>query len=143
MRIHVVQSGDTLWRISRTYNVSINDIVQTNAIANPDRLIVGQSLVIPTPDDVHVVRPGETLWMIARMYNVTIQDLVRENNIANPDVISVGQRLRIPKPVIEVNGYLTQTGPTGEEILRWTGPYLTYLYVQLRYFKRRQFDTFK
>lgn len=126
MRIHVVQSGDTLWKISRTYNVSISSIVQTNAMADPNRLIVGQSLVIPTPDDVHVVRPGETLWMIARMYNVTVQDLARENNIANPNVIYVGQRLAIPKPQIEVNGYLTQTGPTGEEILRWTGPYLTY-----------------
>lgn len=126
MRIHVVKSGDTLWKISRAYNVSINSIVQTNAMADPDRLIIGQSLVIPTPDDVHIVRPGETLWFIARIYNVTIQDLIRENNIANPNIINVGQRLIIPKPQIEVNGYLTQTGPTGEEILRWTGPYLTY-----------------
>ncbi|SHI58685.1 LysM peptidoglycan-binding domain-containing protein [Lutispora thermophila] len=126
MRIYVVKSGDTLWKISRTYNVSINSIVQANAMADPDRLIIGQSLVIPTQDDVHIVRPGETLWFIARIYNVTIQDLVRENNIANPNIINVGQRLVIPKPQIEVNGYLTQTGPTGEETLRWTGQYLTY-----------------
>lgn len=126
MRIHVVVSGDTLWKISRTYNVSISSIVQTNEMDNPDRLIVGQSLVIPTPDDVHVVKPGETLWFISQIYNVSIQDIVRENNITNPNFIYVGQRIRIPKPVIEVNGYLTQTGATGEQILEETGDYLTY-----------------
>lgn len=126
MIIYVVKSGDTLWRISQTYNVSISSIVQTNQMSDPNRLVVGQSLVIPTPEDVHIVRPGETLWIISQIYNVSMQDIARENNITNPNLIYVGQRIRIPKPVIEVNGYLTQTGPEGEEILRWTGQYLTY-----------------
>ena len=126
MRIYVVRSGDTLWKISRTYNVSISSIVEANEIDNPDRLIVGQSLVIPTPEDVHIVKPGETLWLISQIYNVTIPAIQRENNIANPNLIYVGQRIRIPKPVIEVNGYLTQTGAAGEQILEGTGDYLTY-----------------
>ncbi|HCJ57105.1 MAG TPA: spore gernimation protein, partial [Clostridiaceae bacterium] len=126
MTIYVVKSGDTLWRISRTYNVSIDSIVETNGIKDPNRLIIGQSLVIPTPDNVHVVKAGETLWQISRMYNVSVPDILRENNIPNPNLIYVGQRIVIPKPAIEVNGYLTETGPVGVNILEGTGDYLTY-----------------
>ncbi|MCQ1528237.1 LysM peptidoglycan-binding domain-containing protein [Lutispora saccharofermentans] len=126
MTIYIVKSGDTLWRISRTYNVSIDSIVETNGIKDPNRLIIGQSLVIPTPDNVHVVKAGETLWQISRMYNVSIPDILGENNIPNPNLIYVGQRIVIPKPAIEVNGYLTETGPVGVGILEGTGDYLTY-----------------
>lgn len=44
---HIVAPGDTLWEISRMYGVSISTIVETNQIANPDRIRVGQVLVIP------------------------------------------------------------------------------------------------
>lgn len=46
-RVHVVQPGDTLWRISRLYGVSIDQIVSANNITNPDFLEAGQELVIP------------------------------------------------------------------------------------------------
>ena len=44
---HTVVPGDTLWDISRTYGVSIQTIIEANEIANPDRIRVGQILIIP------------------------------------------------------------------------------------------------
>ncbi len=44
---HVVQSGETLLIIARRYGVTITDIVNANQLANPDRLSIGQELIIP------------------------------------------------------------------------------------------------
>ena len=46
-RVHVVQPGDTLWKISRLYGVSIDQIIRANNIAHPDVLEAGQVLIIP------------------------------------------------------------------------------------------------
>ena len=45
--VYTVQSGDTLWQISREYNVSYIDIANTNNIANADLIYIGQTLTIP------------------------------------------------------------------------------------------------
>jgi len=105
----------------------MDEIIRANQLSNPNLLIIGQSLVIPTQDDIHIVRPGESLWSIANQYGVSLQALIQENQIQNPSLIYPGQIIRIPKPTIEVNGYLTRTGTSGEQILRYTGEFLTYL----------------
>lgn len=48
MQIYVVKKGDSLWRISRVFGISSQLIVDSNQIPNPERLVVGQTLVIPT-----------------------------------------------------------------------------------------------
>ncbi len=46
-RIHVVQIGDTLFRIAQRYGTTVNAIVQANNIQDPDQIAVGDTLVIP------------------------------------------------------------------------------------------------
>ncbi len=46
--VHRVKSGETLGAIARKYNVSTSSIVKWNNLRNPDRLSVGQRLVIQT-----------------------------------------------------------------------------------------------
>lgn len=43
---YTVQNGDTLWSISRKYNVSVNDIIQANNLSS-SVLQIGQTLTIP------------------------------------------------------------------------------------------------
>lgn len=45
---HTVQSGETLWRIAARYHASASAIAQGNRLVNPNRLALGQRLVIPT-----------------------------------------------------------------------------------------------
>ena len=45
--LHTVRRGESLWDISRTYNVSMDEIVATNRIADPSRIQVNQQLIIP------------------------------------------------------------------------------------------------
>lgn len=44
---HTVEQGQELGLISKTYNVSITDIMALNEIANPDLIYPGQELIIP------------------------------------------------------------------------------------------------
>ena len=46
--MHTVEAGDTLWSLSRRYAVSVDDFVRANDLGNPDRLSVGDRLIIPT-----------------------------------------------------------------------------------------------
>lgn len=96
MYIHVVQQGDTLWKISQRYGVDINQIIAANQMANPNQLVVGQSLVIPEAARYHIIQAGEALWSIAQRYGVTIESIIYENKIENPALIYPGQRLNIP-----------------------------------------------
>ncbi len=112
----VVRPGDTLTALSRRHNVSVDDLVQLNAIADAGRIYAGQTLRIgtapPTPEApaappaaaaaaVHVVQRGENLTTIARHYAVTVGAIVAANGIANPSRIFGGQQLTIPGSVPE------------------------------------------
>jgi spore germination protein len=96
MQIYVVQRGDTLWAISQRYRVTINQIVSANQLQDPNNIIVGLALVIPTANRTHTVRSGETLWMIAERYGTTIQAIVQANQITNPSQITPGMVFIIP-----------------------------------------------
>lgn len=96
MIIHTIKSGDTLWKIAAQYRVSTSSIIELNELSNPDQIVIGQALVIPTEDIYHTVRPGETLWSIAQAYGITIQAILQYNQIANPASINPGILLYIP-----------------------------------------------
>lgn len=130
MFIHVVRPGESMWQIANTYGVSVQAIAQVNQLPNPERLIPGQSLVIPVENIVHVVQPGESLWTIAQKYGVSLRDLIDANNIRNADLVYPGAPLGIPgkpRPTIEVNGYIYILGEEAAPIIREVGGYLTYL----------------
>ncbi|MEM7010426.1 MAG: LysM peptidoglycan-binding domain-containing protein [Verrucomicrobiota bacterium] len=44
---HTIVAGDSLWKISRDYNTTINDIRAANGIEG-DRINVGETIAVPT-----------------------------------------------------------------------------------------------
>ncbi|RKD29502.1 LysM peptidoglycan-binding domain-containing protein [Thermohalobacter berrensis] len=116
MIIHVVEPGQTLWEIATYYRVSLGEIINVNELPNPNRLVVGQSLIIPTEDVIHTVRPDESIWQIAQLYRTTVETIIEANNIVNPNYIYPGLRLYIPAPRHQV-----QPGETLWEIARRYG----------------------
>jgi len=99
---HKVIKGDTLWSISKQYNISLELILAFNNIRNKDSLSIGQIIKIPQDNlsaanhTSHIVKKGETLWTIARQYNLTMDSILTTNNITNPELISIGQQIKIP-----------------------------------------------
>lgn len=46
MTIYVVQPEDSLWKIAKRYNTSIDDIILINEIENPNKVYTGQKLLV-------------------------------------------------------------------------------------------------
>ena len=98
---HIVQPGQTLFSIARWYGVDVWVLARANNIVNPNRIYVGQRLVIPKStvpgaSNVYIVKVGDTLYSIARVYKTTAWTIARANGIYNLNYIYVGQRLIIP-----------------------------------------------
>ncbi|MGB9812936.1 MAG: DUF3794 and LysM peptidoglycan-binding domain-containing protein [Thermovenabulum sp.] len=47
LTIYIVQKGDTLWKIAKRYNVTVESIVKANKLENPNMIMPGQQLIIP------------------------------------------------------------------------------------------------
>lgn len=50
-KIHTVAEGESIWSISRKYNISIDNLQKANPKINPDKIKIGQkiNLVVPKP----------------------------------------------------------------------------------------------
>jgi hypothetical protein len=46
INLYIVKPGDTLWKIAKKYKTSIEKIVKTNNIENPDEIDVGQKILV-------------------------------------------------------------------------------------------------
>lgn len=54
---YTVKKGDSLSVIAKKYNVSVDDIVKVNSIANKNMIYVGQKLVIPSKSNSNTEQP--------------------------------------------------------------------------------------
>jgi len=110
--IHLVKPSETLYFISKLYEVSVEDIKKWNNLER-NELNVGQKLRIikkaqnKVQKDTnkggnwHIVKAGETLFAVSRQYDVTIDQLRKWNDLSN-NRISVGQRIKVSEHADEV-----------------------------------------
>ena len=56
---HVIQAGQTLWRIAIGYGVPLEELAEANGIADPSRVAVGRRLFIPGAIEVLEIAPYE------------------------------------------------------------------------------------
>jgi uncharacterized YkwD family protein/spore coat assembly protein SafA len=91
--VHVVQSGESMWKISVKYQIGLKEIVQANpTVKNPAMIYPGQKLNIPNIDNVKNVevgvlkivneqrhsaglKPLEMDWELERVARVKSQDM--------------------------------------------------------------------
>ena len=112
--MHIVQPGETLFKIALRYGVELHDLASLNSISNAHIIHPWQELAIPdlsppaasensnadvqpaaASEIVHVVQRGEILGEIAKHYDVALQELKSFNDIYT-HVIYPGQELAIP-----------------------------------------------
>ncbi|MBL8161587.1 MAG: LysM peptidoglycan-binding domain-containing protein, partial [Anaerolineae bacterium] len=131
--VHVVQRGESLYRIALQYGLTVDDLAQFNAIPDPTNIQVGQRLLIPLPGgqtasavpETHVVQAGETLKGIADLYGLAVEVLAAANNITNIDAIFVGQVLTISSAPV-ASAAPTSVPPPPVEAVPLSGVNLVY-----------------
>jgi murein DD-endopeptidase MepM/ murein hydrolase activator NlpD len=108
--VHMVQRGETIYSIARSYRVKVEDVLSLNNMADSDvrRIQVGQRIKIPPEDrpsvsvvlaasfTEHRVLLGETFYGIARANGVPLQILRDINGFPENYVLREGDLLRIP-----------------------------------------------
>ena len=114
---YTVQSGDSLWSISKKFGITIDELKQANNLSS-NLLSVGQNLYIPTKEtDVttgeYVVEKGDTLYKIAQKFGTTVDNLKSINNLTT-DSLAIGQILKVPteNASIDTNTYTVKSGDT-------------------------------
>lgn len=99
---HTVEKGQTLYFLSKKYDVSIQDLMRFNPQIEKD-MIVKEGMVLnifskPTPDlnvknyKYHTVVKGQTLYSLSKLYNISVDDLIYLNQLENPS-IGIGDEL--------------------------------------------------
>ena len=110
-RIHTIEKGETLYSISKKYNVQVVELMDINDTNGA--ISIGQKLYIPESEvevikefeeleeeqeveksdiSLHVVGPGDTMYKISKMYNISVEKLLEINQKDNFD-LSIGEKL--------------------------------------------------
>lgn len=91
-----VVRGDTLEKIAKKYNTTVDNLVALNNIKDKDKIYAGQVLKIDKKSNtIYTVIAGDTLSKIAKKYNTTVDNLVALNGIVDKDKIYMGQKLKV------------------------------------------------
>ena len=102
--IYTVEKGDSIYKISKKFGVSMQCIREANSLYS-DKLLVGQKLTIPASckktqpsgcanlstvgEKLYVVVSGDSISIIAKRFGVKSSDIICVNNL-------LGQQLKIP-----------------------------------------------
>ncbi len=101
--VYTVQKSEGLYRISKNFGVSQEEIIRLNPILRTSGLKVGQVIHIPVKEQidstkyiVHEIQPKETLYSLSKRYGVKVADIQQ----LNPKIarnMPIGAHLLIPK----------------------------------------------
>ena len=133
---YVVKKGDTLYSISRKYQITVPELRAANNLSENDVLKEGVKLVIPSADignaaalstspknspnsenqvtsnlktASYIIQKGDTLYGIAKKYGIKLSELLSLNNLDNSATIKVGQKILVPSATLSSQN-VTQAG---------------------------------
>lgn len=130
---YTVKKGDSLWKVAKMFDVSVNELAAFNNIDPKSSLKSGQSLQIPpaglaepraisenivkattkatssVSGATYTVKSGDSLWTIAKKNNLSTKKLAEANGLASNASLKVGQKLVIPSGKVSAVSAKTAT----------------------------------
>lgn len=124
---HIVKANETLSKIASLHKIKLQDLISINNITNPNKLKIGQTLIITTkktvataaktavvpkatpvakvPEpvsnktetDKYVIKAGDSFSLIARTHNISLASIIAENKTINPNSLKIGQAINLPR----------------------------------------------
>jgi LysM repeat protein len=113
---HLVLSKETLFSISKQYNVSADLLEKTNeeilklglkvgqTLIIPEEVVKQASITIPESKNGYQVLAKDNLFSIARQFNVSVEDLEFSNIEILKDGLQIGENIQIPNKKKTLNG---------------------------------------
>lgn len=126
---HFVSKGETLYGISRQYEIPVKTLLEDNPNLDPLHMSLGERILIRkkqigSEDEAgtqeqweeyrrslnsvadegtayHIVHPGETFYSLSRRFGITEEDLSRLNGGLKPADLKAGAMIKIPAPQSE------------------------------------------
>ncbi len=117
--VHEVKKGETLYSISRKYELTLGELRTANNLSENSVIKVGQKLTIPNADienavslsgsvkkvplavpdaktEYYIAQKGDTFYGISRKYNIKVAELFALNGLSSDSVLKVGQKIKVP-----------------------------------------------
>ena len=100
------QKGDTLFKLSKKYGISLKELMHKNSFTDASKILEGEVIIIPhenlnsNNNPTYKVLEGDTLYKIARKFNIKENDIVSLNNLSNSSYIRANQIILLPKGTI-------------------------------------------
>ena len=97
---YIVKKGDSLWSISKKFNVSIETIKEANGLTSNfiqegEKLYIPTSVVLTPKKIVYRVRKGDSIWKIAEKFGVSVKEIISWNNLKDKDTLYPGDKIKI------------------------------------------------
>jgi LysM repeat protein len=117
--LYAVQAGDSLAAIARAYGLSVEAIVEANGIEDPDRISVGQALLLPgaaeTPRTSIAPSPGEVaattpVGTSGSAWVSGVLEQIADTDPGPPLTIEVSANRAIQDPLVEQSQTYQVTG---------------------------------
>lgn len=124
-KTHTIRKGETLYRLSKMYNVTTDELCAANPGLSINNFRTGEVIIIPTKEQIkeedtakldipqkeeeklpvivgtHKVQRKENIGSICEMYNITQEDLIKVNPILKEQKLKRKMVLNIPEPSIK------------------------------------------
>jgi len=115
---HIVKKGETLYSISKKYNISIDELVKNNpdiknGIQIGQNIIIRNSVKTNTNVDLtkkdtanyyyYKIEKGQTIYSISKKYNISIDNIYKFNPEIEKNGLKNGDIVLVPKNKVEKN----------------------------------------
>jgi murein DD-endopeptidase MepM/ murein hydrolase activator NlpD len=108
--MHTVLEGDTVYTVSKQYNLPMRDIIEVNHLSAPYKLDFGYRIKLPAPNE-YTVKKYDTLYTVAHMFDSSVNEVARLNNLSAPYTLTAGQTLRLPSPALKGGDFTIEEAP--------------------------------
>lgn len=123
-KMYTVRSSDTLWGISKVYNLSVADLQQLDELDTkwnyPEQTLSREhEKKLESEIDTYTIQPGDTLFKIALANNVTVAELKEWNNLTS-DLIFTDETLAIKASAAKPKSSVSANKPSNNKTKKVT-----------------------
>lgn len=94
--LHEIKERDTLYRLSRFYQVSLDELIEKNPNVDVYNLKIGDKLCIPLNHMPYIAKRGDTLNWLLDHFDIDYESLRTANPQMTPLLLTENETIYLP-----------------------------------------------